>query len=123
MLAPAPRPERFRSRPGAGSLAGMAPTGPAPPLPLSKVERAAPDIGLAGLLGRTLFGRLAMRPSVTEISDQAERGKVVNAAWRRYGLVHSPSLVAVTSRWIGARLRESANGRLSDKERRLAYAK
>src|SRR4051812_7552160 len=114
MLAPAPRPGRFRSRPGAGSLAGMAPTVPAPPVALSKVGRAAHDIGLAGLLGGNLFGRLAMHPSVTEISDQAERGKVVNAAWRRYGAVNSLSLAAVASGWIGARLRESANSRLSD---------
>jgi hypothetical protein len=53
---------------------------PAPPVALSKVSRAAHDIGLAGLPGGNLFGRLAMHPSVTEISDQAERGKVVNAA-------------------------------------------
>ena len=32
-------------------------------------------------------------------------------------------LVAVTSGWIGARLRESANSKLSAEERRLAYAK
>jgi hypothetical protein len=101
----------------------MAPTIPAPPVPLSKVGRAAHDIGLAGLLGGNLFGRLAMHPSVTEISDQAERGKVVNAAWRRYGAVNSLSLAAVASGWFGARLRESAPSRLSEPERRLAYAK
>ena len=67
----------------------MSPSLPAPPVPLSKVGRAAHDIGLAGLLGGNLFGRLAMHPSVTEISDPAERGKVVNAAWRRYGAVNS----------------------------------
>lgn len=101
----------------------MAPTVPAPPVGLSKVGRAAHDIGLAGLLGGNLFGRLAMHPSVTEIADQAERGKVVNAAWRRYGTVNSLSLAAVLSGWVGARARESANGRLSAEERRLAYAK
>ena len=101
----------------------MAPTVPAPPVPLSKVGRAAHDIGLAGLLGGNLFGRLAMHPSVTEISDQAERGKVVNAAWRRYGAVNSVSLAAVAGGWLGARLRESASSRLSEPERRLAYAK
>jgi hypothetical protein len=101
----------------------MAPTVPAPPVPLSKIGRAAHDIGLAGLLGGNLFGRLAMHPSVTEISDQAERGKVVNAAWRRYGAVNSVSLAAVAGGWIGARLRESAPSRLSEPERRLAYAK
>jgi hypothetical protein len=123
MFAAATRRGRFCSRVAAGSLAGMAPSLPAPPVPLSKVGRAAHDIGLAGLLGGNLFGRLAMHPSVTEISDQGERGKVVNAAWRRYGAVNSLSLIAVASGWIGARLRESANSRLSDEERRLAYAK
>jgi hypothetical protein len=101
----------------------MPSTVPAPPVPLSKVGRAEHDIGHAGLLGGNLFGRLAMHPSVTEISDQSERGKVVNAAWRRYGAVNSLSLAAVVTGWIGARLCESANSRLSDDERRLAYAK
>jgi hypothetical protein len=101
----------------------MAPTIPAPPVPLSKAGRAAHDLGLAGLLGGNLFGRIAMHPSVTEISDPAERGKVVNAAWRRYGAINSLSLAAVATGWVGARLRESANAQLSADERRLAYAK
>jgi hypothetical protein len=106
-----------------GRLAGMAPSVPAPSVRLSKIGRAAHDVGLAGLLGGNLFGRLALHPSVTEISDPAERGKIVNAAWRRYGAVNSLSLAAVTTGWLGARLNESANSKLSDDERRLAYAK
>src|SRR4051794_41612060 len=39
----------------AGCMASI----PAPPVPLSQVGRAAHDIGLAGLLGGNLFGRLA----------------------------------------------------------------
>ena len=42
-----------------------------------------------------LFGRLALHPSVTEISDKRERGKLVNAAWRRYGVINSASLPAL----------------------------
>ena len=38
--------------------------------------RAAHEIGLAGLLGGNLFGRLALHPAVANISDRAERGKV-----------------------------------------------
>src|SRR5215213_10278082 len=94
-----------------------------PPVPLSQVGRAAHDLGLAGLLGGNLFGRLALHPSVTEISDEAERGKVVNAAWRRYGAVNSLSLLAVVTGWAGARLNEARPGRLSQAERRLALAK
>jgi hypothetical protein len=96
---------------------------PYPPVPLSKVGRAAHDLGLAGLLGGNLFGRLALHPAVTEISDQEERGKLVNTAWRRYGTVNSISLLAVASGWAGARAAEAREGRLSPEERRLARAK
>ena len=95
----------------------------APPVPLSQVGRAAHDIGLAGLLGGNLFGRLALHPSVTQIRDKGERGKVVNAAWRRYGLVNSISLAAVAVGWAGARADEARPRRLSEQERRLAVAK
>jgi hypothetical protein len=95
----------------------------APPVPLSQVGRAAHDIGLAGLLGGNLFGRLALHPSVTEISDKAERGKVVNAAWRRYGAINSASLLAIAAGWLPARLGETRPRNLSEAERRLAVAK
>src|SRR4051794_41794755 len=86
---------------------------PYPPVPLSKVGRAAHDLGLAGLLGGNLFGRLALHPAVTEISDQEERGKLVNTAWRRYATVNSISLLAVASGWAGARPPGAREGPLS----------
>src|SRR3954449_4293178 len=92
-------------------------------VPLSQVGRAAHDLGLAGLLGGNLFGRLALHPSVTEISDAGERGKVVNAAWRRYGTVNSLSLAAVVTGWVGARAGDATDSKLSGAERRLARAK
>src|SRR3954464_12535531 len=92
---------------------------PYPPVPLSKVGRAAHDLGLAGLLGGNLFGRLALHPAVTEISDQEERGKLVNTAWRRYGTVNSLSLLAVASGWAGARRPQGADGRPSPPARPL----
>jgi uncharacterized membrane protein len=101
----------------------MATSVSAPPVHLSEVGRAAHDIGLAGLLGGNLFGRLALHPAVTELADPAERGKLVNAAWRRYGTINSLSLAAVLGGWFGARLDESTNHRLSRSERRLASAK
>ena len=96
---------------------------PAPPVPLSQVGRAAHDLGLAGLLGGNLFGRLALHPSVTAIRDAGERGKVVNTAWRRYGVVNSLSLAAVAVGWAGARAQEARPRHLSDAEQRLALAK
>jgi len=94
-----------------------------PPVALSQVGRAAHDVGLAGLLGGNLYGRLALHPSVTAISDPLERGKVVNAAWRRYGVVNALSLAAVTVGWLGARADEAANRHLGERERRLATAR
>jgi uncharacterized membrane protein len=90
---------------------------------VSQLGRAAHDIGLAGLLGGNLFGRLALHPSVTRISDKAERGELVNAAWRRYGIVNSVSLLAVLIGWVGARANEAAPKQLSPAEQRLALAK
>jgi hypothetical protein len=74
---------------------------------LSQAGRVAHDLGLAGLLGGNLFGRLALHPSVTEISDEGERGKVVNAAWRRYGTVNSISLAAVLAGGLATRAEEA----------------
>jgi hypothetical protein len=93
------------------------------PLAASKGGRIVHDIGLAGLLGGNLFGRLAFHPAVAAISDPTERGKVVNATWRRYGTVNALSLGAVAAGWIGARADEAANRNLSRPERRLAGAR
>src|SRR3954449_12033051 len=114
-----PAPPVPLSQVGRAASPPASPPPPPPPVPLSQVGRAAHDIGLAGLLGGNLFGRLALHPSVTELSDPSERGKLVNAAWRRYGVVTSLSLAAVLSGWFGARLNEAANDRLSKRERRL----
>ncbi len=94
-----------------------------PPLVLSQLGRAAHDLGLAGLLGGNLYGRIALHPAVAEISDPAERGKVVNAAWRSYGTVNSLSLAAVTVGWLGARVEEADDANLTPAERRFAAAR
>jgi hypothetical protein len=96
---------------------------PAPPQALGKAGRAAHDLGLAGLLGGALFGRVAMHPALAAISDPRERGEVVNDAWRRYGTVNSLSLAAVVAGWAGARAAEVSDRRLSAPERRLARIK
>jgi hypothetical protein len=96
---------------------------PAPSETLSQVGRAAHDLGLAGLLGGYLFGRLALHPAVANISDPRERGEVVNAAWSRYGVVNTLGLAAVTTGWAGARAAEAADKNLTPRERRLARAK
>jgi hypothetical protein len=87
---------------------------------VSSLGRALSDLGLAGLLGGQLFGRIALHPAVTAIS---EPGEVVNAAWKRYGAVNGAGLTAVTAGWIGARKGEVRDRNLVGRERALARAK
>src|SRR3954451_7207031 len=61
---------------------------------MSSVGRAAHDISLAALLGGNLFARVAMHPALSLVSSPRERGRVVNEAWQRYGVVNSLALAA-----------------------------
>ena len=90
---------------------------------VSSVGRALSDLGLASLLGGQLFGRMALHPAVSAISEPRERGEVVNAAWRRYGAINGAGLVAVTTGWIGARAGEVRPRSLDGRERALARVK
>jgi hypothetical protein len=90
---------------------------------ISSLGRAAHDAGIAALLGGNLYGRLALHPALSDVSDPAERGRVVNRAWRRYGWVNSAGLAAIVAGWAGARLNEAKPSSLSARERRLAIAK
>lgn len=89
----------------------------------SGLGRALHDLGLAGLLGGQLFGRIAMHPAVEAISEPRERGEVVNAAWRRYGVINGLGLSAVTIGWAVARRGEVRDRNLVGAERKLARAK
>jgi hypothetical protein len=61
--------------------------------------QVAQDVALAALLGGNLFGRLAMHPALADVSDKAERGKVLNHAWRRYGNINSAALLVLVGGW------------------------
>src|SRR3954468_12361313 len=63
------------------------------------LARAAQDIGVALLFGGNLFGRRAMHPALEWVSSPEERGKVVNEAWRRYGVFNSVGLAGVVGGW------------------------
>jgi hypothetical protein len=58
---------------------------------------------VAALLGGNLFGRVAMHPALAGVADKAERGKVLNQAWRRYGTVNSLALAGLVAGWRAAR--------------------
>ena len=67
---------------------------------MTVVARFAQDAGIALLLGGNLFGRRAMHPALEWVSSPAERGKVVNEAWRRYGVFNSLGLAGVVGGWV-----------------------
>ncbi|MGI8749769.1 MAG: hypothetical protein ACR2J6_04345, partial [Thermoleophilaceae bacterium] len=90
---------------------------------LSSAGRAAHELGVAALIGGNLFARVAMHPALGDISDERERGAVLNRAWRRYGAVNSAALGAGGIGWAGARAGETRPALLSGAERRLASAK
>ena len=69
---------------------------------VSSAGRAAHDVALAALLGGNLFGRTAIHPALSEVSDKAERGRVLNRAWRRYGTVNSAALATLVAGWLPA---------------------
>ena len=90
---------------------------------VSSLGRAAHDAGLGALLGGNLYGRIALHPALEDVSEETERGKVLNRAWRRYGWINSASLLAVVGGWAGARANEARPSSLSPRERRLAQGK
>jgi hypothetical protein len=90
---------------------------------ISSAGRAAHDISLGALIGGNLFARAAMHPAIGLVSDPRERGRVVNSAWQRYGVVNSLALASLVGGWVPARLGEARPSLLSAHERPLAVGK
>jgi uncharacterized membrane protein len=74
---------------------------------LSTAAWAAHDLGAAVGVGGSLFGRMAMEPSVRNIEDRNSRSRVVTDAWRRFGTVQLGALAIMAATWYAGR------GRLS----------
>ena len=74
---------------------------------IPRAARAAHDLALAALIGGNLFGRVAMHPALTDVSDSSERGRVLNRAWRRYGTVNSLALLTLVGGWLEERRLET----------------
>ena len=81
------------------------------------------EISTAALMGGQLFGRLAMGPALRRLSDKRERGKLLNASWRRYGTVNSAALATLVGTWIPLRQAELDRRFLSRTDRTLILAK
>src|SRR3954468_710757 len=80
------------------------------------------DVGLATAIGGTLFGREALQPAIHEIKDPIERGKVADAAWRRFSWMNLAGHVAFAATWFFGR--SMLSGReVSKTSRNLTLAK
>ena len=90
---------------------------------LSAVGRAWHDVSVGALVGSNLFAEVGWHPALREVSDERERGKVTNLAWRRYGAVNALAVTGIVSGWLGARAYESRPRMMTARERRIAVGK
>lgn len=90
---------------------------------VSAIGRAWHDLALGAIVGSNLFAQVGWHPALREVSDERERGKVTNEAWRRYGVVNGFALIGIVSGWLGARAYEASPDKLTERERRIATAK
>jgi hypothetical protein len=74
----------------------------------SNIVKIAHNLGLATWFGGTLFGQVALNPTVGRISDKNERGRVLNEAWGRFNAVNTPALAATLLSWRLGGLRDDA---------------
>jgi hypothetical protein len=65
----------------------------------SNLARIAHDLGLATWFGGTLFGQVALNPTVRSIRDPRERGRVVNESWGRFNALNAGAILASVASW------------------------
>jgi hypothetical protein len=64
-------------------------------------------MGLGINLGGTLFGLVALNPSVARVSDRSERGRVLNEAWTRFQTVGILAMGLTVAMWRLGSLKEA----------------
>jgi hypothetical protein len=65
----------------------------------SRTGKVAHDLGLSTWFGGTLFGQVSLNPAVSSISDERERGRVLNEAWTRYQAANLPAMLSTLLGW------------------------
>lgn len=89
---------------------------------LSTTARVVHDLGLATGFGGSLFGKLALRPAVRQLTSIEERTKVVATAWKGFSLLNLIALAGVAATWITGRTMFTRR-RLHPTVRRLVFVK
>src|SRR5215208_1009398 len=69
--------------------------------------RSLHKMGLAINLGGTLFGLVALNPSVARIGERSERGLVLNEAWMRFQTIGTLAMGVTVATWRLGGLKEA----------------
>jgi hypothetical protein len=69
--------------------------------------RSLHKMGLGINLGGTIFGLIALNPSVARISDKSERGHVLNEAWARFQTISVLAMGVTVAMWRLGGLKEA----------------
>jgi len=69
--------------------------------------RSLHKMGLGINLGGTIFGLVALNPSVARISDKSERGRVLNEAWARFQSIGVLAMGVTVAMWRLGGLKEA----------------
>jgi hypothetical protein len=69
--------------------------------------RSLHKMGLGINLGGTIFGLVALNPSVARISDRSERGRVLNEAWTRFQSIGTLAMGVTVATWRLGGLKEA----------------
>jgi len=81
---------------------------------ISRAGKVAHDLGLSTWFGGTLFGQVSLNPTVSGISDQRERGRVLNEAWARFQAANLPAMLSTLLGWRLGGVRDDAQLRAPD---------
>lgn len=73
----------------------------------STTVRTLHNLGLAAWFGGSLFGLVALNPSVSSIDDKAERGRVLNESWFRFNVLNGVAMAAAIGAWRLGGLKEA----------------
>ncbi len=73
----------------------------------STMVRSLHKLGLGICLGGTLFGLIALNPTVSRISDSRERGRVLNESWMRFQVLGALAMGATVGAWRLGGLKEA----------------
>ena len=73
----------------------------------STAVRSLHKLGLGINLGGTIFGLIALNPTVARIGDRSERGRVLNEAWMRFQTIGTLAMGVTVATWRFGGLKEA----------------